>query len=111
MSQTLASSASFTAYTRLTSNSATSLYTASEGTTDVTSIVASQNSGTSVTLTLDVYDGTNTYVRRYLWTMGVDNEMFTLPHNWQLRGTSSNASGLIDVAVSFKDPSASGSPR
>lgn len=116
MSQTLSSAASLTEIAKLTGNTATAIYTADRGATRINSITACENSGATPSLTLEAYDGTSSYyIRRVVALVAgvqvVYSTPFTLPHNWSIRATSSNASGLIDVFVDYEDPSASGSPR
>lgn len=118
MSQTLSSAASLTEYAKLTGNTATAIYTADRGATRINSITACENSGATPSLTLEAYDvsGTTSYYLRRVVALSVGTQVvystpFTLPHNWAIRATSNNASGLIDVFVDYEDPSASGSPR
>lgn len=118
MSQTLSSAASLTEYAKLTGNTATAIYTADRGATRINSITACENSGATPSLTLEAYDvsGTTSYYLRRVVALSVGTQVvystpFTLPHNWSIRATSNNASGLIDVFVDYEDPSASGSPR
>lgn len=118
MSQTLTAAAGLTEIAKLTSSAATVVYTADRGATRINSITACENSGATPSLTLEAYDTLGTtsyYIRRVValsvGTQVVYNTPFTLPHNWSIRATSNNASGLIDVFVDYEDPSASGSPR
>lgn len=118
MSTQFAAAAVLTAFNKLTGNTATAIYTASEGSTLIRSIIACETNGATPTLTLEVYDVANTtsyYLRKALalsaGTPYVFNEPFMLPANWSIRATSSDASGRIDVHVAYEDPSASGSPR
>jgi len=116
MSQTLTAAAGLTEITKLTTSSATAVYTADRGATRINSITACENSGATPSLTLEAYDGTSSYYIRRVVALSVGTQVvystpFTLPHNWSIRATSNNASGLIDVFVDYDDPSASGSPR
>lgn len=102
--------ARITEFVTLSDDSATTLYAATSGATRIVSIVATENSGSTPDIVVDIFDGTNAY-RRFSATLlvgeiAVDDTEFILPQNWSLRATSSDASGLIDVQVTYEEPSA-----
>ena len=95
---------------RLTGNTATPIFTAT-GATWIRSITATENNGGTPTLSIEKYDGTNTYfIRRAVaMTAGgqvVYNEPFLLPAGWAIRLTSGDASGRIDWSITYDGPSA-----
>ena len=95
---------------RLTTNTATTIYTATSATW-VRSITATERGGGTPTLSIDKYDGTTAYmIRRQLSMTGgtqvVYNEPFLLPPGWLIRMTSGNAGGDIDWSITYDGPPA-----
>lgn len=93
---------------KMTSNAATPLFLARSRTT-ILSIIATENNGGTPNLTLDVFDGTNSYALRHAVAMvagtaAIFNEPFELPSGWSIRATSSDASGHVDAHVSYINP-------
>lgn len=105
-----------TAFGKLTGNTATAIYTASSA-TYVRSIVACENTGSATpTLSIEVYDGSNSYYRRraVALTAGLEIQYlvpFMLPQGWSVRLTSGDAAGKIDWAITYDDPNAAGRGR
>lgn len=99
-----------TLFTKLTGSSATEVYPKSGDTnksqTLIASIVCCMNGAVTPNLTIAIDDGTNTYnLRRALamtaGTAVIWDEPFTLPQNWTIKVTSSDASGQVDVLVNY----------
>ncbi len=97
---------------RLTTNSATAIFTAT-GATWIRSITAAERSGATPTLSIEKYDPVNavSYYMRFAVSMTagslvVYNEPFSLPLGWQIRMTSGNASGLVDWSITYEAPAA-----
>ena len=95
---------------RLTGNTATVIFTAT-GAAWIRSITATENNGGTPTLSIEKFDGTNTYFlrRAVAMTAGtqvVYNEPFLLPLSWSIRLTSGDAAGHVDWSITYDGPSA-----
>lgn len=93
---------------KLSGNSVTALFAATSRTT-ILSIIATENNGGTPTLTLDVYDGTNSFALRHAVAMvagtaAIFSEPFELQAGYSIRATSSDASGHVDCHVSYINP-------
>ena len=101
---------------RLTGNTATVIFptgvaASAVGATWIRAITATENSGGTPTLSIEKYDGTNTYyIRRAVamtaGTQVIYNEPFLLPTGWSIRLTSGDAAGRIDWSITYDGPSA-----
>lgn len=92
--------------TRLTSNAVTTLYTASSGSTPISSIICCATTGSpTVTITVETPGG----VSRTLWKATAPTtfqELYFLPSLYLLRIQSSSATGDVDVHVTHGVPAA-----
>lgn len=114
---TQSQSGGITEYGKLTGNTVTTIFTATQN-TPIQSIVCCENNGGTPNLTVEVYDVDNTtsYYKRKAVAMTagsetIFNEPFTLPHSWAIRLTSSDASGRIDWSITYGGTPAAGSQR
>lgn len=91
---------------RLTGNTLTTLYTASNGATPISSIICCATTGTpTITITVESPTGTS----RTLWKATAPTtfqELYFLPSLYILKVQSSSASGDIDVHVTHGVPAA-----
>lgn len=106
MSFTLPVGSIITEKVKLTDNSATTLVEADNGRITILSIEATETQGGTPTLTLDVTDGTTTWFKRNASAMVAKetvayDSIFVLDNGETLRATSSDASGDIDVFVTY----------
>ena len=111
MSFTLTGGSILTKPTKLTTTSATVLYTADKRTV-IVCIDATEITGNTPALTLEMYDVANTtsHYLRNAKAMTAREEysrerVFALPQGWQLRATA-GAANQIDCAVTFMSPDA-----
>lgn len=103
-------------YGKISGNSATTIYTADKGTTRIRSVTCCDNTGATTAWTLDVYDGSTSYVKRKgkALTAGVEdvvNEPFYVPQGWAVRITSGDASGKLDWSITYDAPSRAAAGR
>ena len=109
MSFTLTGGSILTQATKLTTTSATALYTASKRTV-ILSIISVEVAGATPTLTLDLYDGTTAYRLRTALAMTakqtfIFNEPFALQSGWSLRATA-GAADQIECFITYMSPDA-----
>ena len=102
---------------QLSGNTATTVYTASQGAVAISSIYVTPISGTP-NLTIGIHNAAGTLVgyRRFTvaMTAGVahnDNELFVLPANYSIKVTSSSATGDMHVFVTHGIPARAGQQR
>lgn len=94
---------------RLT-DTATTIFTAI-GATWIHAITATENNGGTPTLSIEKYDGTNTYYIRRAVAMVAGTQViydtgFLLPIGWAIRLTSNDASGHVDWSITYDAPAA-----
>ncbi|UYQ70967.1 hypothetical protein OF122_12955 [Pelagibacterium flavum] len=95
-----------TAKVKLTGNTATTLVDADTGRVTILSIDATETQGGTPNLTIDVTDGTTTWFKRNAAAMTAKgsvtyDDVFILDNGETLRATSSDASGDIDIFVTY----------
>jgi len=112
MSNFLLGGAMDTIDTKITGNTAVAVYTATKRTV-ITSLVITENFGSTPNLTVDRYDTANTtayYLRNAQAVTAkqtvVFDEPMVLKPGWSLRVTSSDAAGKFDVMVTYLMPDA-----
>lgn len=93
---------------KLTGNTVTTIFAATQRTT-ILGIIATENNGGTPNLSLEVYDGTNSfYLRKAVamvaGTAVIFNEPFELQAGYSIRATSSDGSGHVDCHVSYINP-------
>lgn len=109
MSVTIGATSILTSYVKLTNNTATDVLPDVSQAVVVLSIACHEIGGNTPNLTIEVYDPkapATSYYRRNAVAMAarqiVETDLpFTVPNGWELRVTSSHASGLVDVWVSY----------
>jgi hypothetical protein len=118
MSAEVSAFAGLSEFGALTDNTATTIYTASQGGTRIRSITACETAGATPTLTVDIYDVANTtaYHKRkaVAMTAGTEivfNEPFYLPPLWAIRLTSSSLTGGVDWTLTYDAPSRAAAGR
>jgi hypothetical protein len=109
MSFTLTGGSILTKATKLTTTSATALYTAQKRTV-ILSIVATEITGNTPALTLELYDATTSYYLRNALAMTakqtlIFNEPLTINAGWSIRATA-GAANQIDCLITFMSPDA-----
>lgn len=112
MSNFLLGGAMDTIDAKITGNTAVAVFTARQRTV-ITSIVVTENFGSTPNLTVDRYDTVNTtayYLRNALsvtanQTVTFDEPM-VLKAGWSIRVTSSDAAGKFDVMLTYLMPDA-----
>lgn len=100
---------------KLTGNTTTVIFSATNATW-IRSITGTENNGSTPLLTIEKYDGSNSYYLRkavamVAGTQVIYNEPFLLPLGWSIRLTSNNAAGLVDWSITYDAPSAAGRLR
>lgn len=94
-------------WTRLTDSNPTTISIDDKGVV-IDSIRVCHNTGTGVTVTLTIYDGTNTRYLTLAAAVGTTGLVYegpvALSVNEVLRATSSDGSGKLDVLVNYRDP-------
>lgn len=106
MSFTLPVGSIITDKVKLTDDTATTLVSASNGRITILSIDATETAGGTPNLTIDVTDGTTTWFKRNAAAMTAKGtvsfeNIFVLDNGETLRATSSDASGDIDIFVTY----------
>lgn len=98
---------------KITGNTATAVFTARSRTV-ITSLVITENNGSTPNLTVDRYDTANTtayYLRNALAVTAkqtvIFDEPMVLQTGWSIRVTSSDASGRFDGTMTYIFPDAS----
>jgi hypothetical protein len=97
---------------KITGNTATAVFTATKRTV-ITSLVITENAGSTPNLTVDRYDTANTtayFLRNALAVTAKQtvtfNEPMVLKSGWSLRITSSDAAGKFDGMLTYIFPDA-----
>lgn len=98
-------------WTRLTGNTATTIYTATRPTT-IISIGWSETAGGTHTLSIVRNDGTNDHILRggaalTAYEHGVFDEVIRLKQGDTLKATSGDVAGKVDLRVTYLAPDAS----
>lgn len=112
----LSQSGKISEFGKLTGNSATAIFTAT-GVATIQSILVCENTGAATpTLSIEVYDGTNSYYKRRTVALvaGVEvsyNIPFSINPGWSVRLTSSDAAGKVDWCITYDSPAAAGRLR
>lgn len=100
------------AYMRLSNNTIQTVFTA-ERKTVITHWICANRSGGAVTLTLEKTNGTTQIYYRFATSIAAnsydaDTREIVLDPGWSLKATSGNASGNLDIDVTYLQPTPQG---